>query len=286
MCKSSDMSRPRVVAKKSLGQHFLRSRVALESIVRAGSLMHGDTVLEIGPGEGALTERLLAEAGRVIAVETDERCLMLLQERFAEAIASQRLVLLAGDIRNDDTQRALFHETRLGDSPYKLVANIPYYITGMLFRLFLETLRQPSLIVFLIQKEVADEILAHDGKEGLLSLSIKAYGTPKYISKVKREAFAPPPKVDSAIIAITDISRERLGTLADADYFRVLKAGLSSRRKMLLGNLSHTLPISRDDLADIFSTLAIPHSARGEDLPADTWIALAHAITLATKNHS
>lgn len=268
-----------IKAKKTLGQHFLRSKTALGQIMVASSLSAQDTVLEIGPGEGVLTEELLASGARVIAVETDERCILALQERFKGEITEGRFMLIAGDIRNADMEEKLFQTKYLGKDSYKLVANIPYYITGMLFRLFLEHFRQPSLVVFLVQKEVADEIVARDGKEGILSLSVKIYGDPRIVAKVKKEAFSPPPKVDSAIIAIENISRERQGALSDEEYFRVVKAGLHARRKMLLGNLAHELDLSRAVLTNIFSMLEVPTSVRGEDLEFGKWVSLAREIT-------
>jgi 16S rRNA (adenine1518-N6/adenine1519-N6)-dimethyltransferase len=270
----------RISAKKSLGQHFLRSKTAIKQIVDAAHLSPDDTVLEIGPGEGALTDALLESGARVVAVETDARCIEKLEERFALAIDKKRLLLIEGDIRNDAVQKMLFNKKYCGTLPYKLVANIPYYITGMLFRLFLETLRQPTRIVFLVQKEVAQLIVAKDHKEGILSLAVKAYGTPRYVATVKREAFTPPPKVDSAIIAIEDISRARLEGLPDEDYFRVIKAGFGAKRKMLLGNLSKEFGTPRETLETIFRDIGIDAHARGEDLAAPKWLLLAKSISI------
>ena len=268
----------RIHAKKSLGQHFLRSKSAIRQIIDAAVLTEGEVVLEIGPGEGVLTDALLASGARVIAVETDTRCIAKLEERFIKELESGALKLIYGDIRHEATQKELFTKKFLGNSSYKLVANIPYYITGMLFRLFLEQLRKPILIVFLVQKEVAEQIIARDHKEGILSLSVKIYGVPKYIGKVKREAFSPPPKVDSAIIAISDISSLRLKHMSDVTYFRIIKAGLSAKRKMLLGNLCRGLGISKTILSEIFTELDIPENARGEDVSAQMWLLLAEKI--------
>ncbi len=269
---------PRIHAKKSLGQHFLRSKTAVRQIVEAAQLTQGELVLEIGPGEGVLTDALLSSGAAVIAVEADERCIAKLEERFSKQITSGALRLIFGDIRNEAIQKELFTKKFLGNNIYKLVANIPYYITGMLFRLFLEQLRKPRLIIFLVQKEVAEAIIARNHKESILSLSIKIYGVPKYVAKVKREAFAPPPKVDSAIIAISDISGERLTNLSDVTYFRIIKAGLSAKRKMLLGNLTRSLGIPKDILSKIFTELDIPENTRGEDVSARIWLLLAQKI--------
>lgn len=265
-------------AKKSLGQHFLRSEDALKEIVGASALSPHDLVLEIGPGEGVLTEALLSGGAKVIAVETDERAIHLLAERFSSAILDSRLVLIEGDIRNTAIQEVLFDEIHLGDRAYKLIANIPYYITGYLFRLFLETLRQPALMVFLVQKEVAEQIVAKDKKEGMLSLSVKAFGSPRYIATVTREAFSPPPKVDSAIILIEHISRSHFTNIDTQTYFSVLKAGLGSKRKMLFGNLAQSFGIPKTKLSEIFAQLDIPSSIRGEDLSIDAWLRLTQRI--------
>lgn len=265
-------------ARKSLGQHFLRSKEALRKIVGAADIKAGETVLEIGPGEGVLTEALLLAGARVVAVEADARCVEKLKERFTAAIRAKKLLLVYGDIRDVKLRQELFHRRFLGVLSYKLVANIPYYITGLLFRLFLEKLRQPSLIVFLVQKEVAEQVVARNNKEGILSLAVKVFGTPRYVAKVKREAFSPSPKVDSAIVAVADISRMRLGKLSSGEYFRVVKAGLGSKRKMLLGNLSRGLNISREKLGTIFKKSGVDLYVRGEDVGVETWLALAREI--------
>ncbi|HEY9585462.1 MAG TPA: rRNA adenine dimethyltransferase family protein [Candidatus Paceibacterota bacterium] len=299
----------KIHAKKSLGQHFLRSKEALRKIIVAADLKNGETVLEIGPGEGVLTEALLEGGVKVIAVEADVRCVKKLEERFAEEINGGELFLIHGDIRDETAQNKLFSKKRaaplrsglsrprpdlsplLEDKPYKLVANIPYYLTGILFRLFLEKLpararthaggRQPSLLVFLVQKEVAEQIVGRNGKESILSLAIKVYGVPRYVATIKREAFSPPPNVDSAIITVTDISRKKLGKLTDEDYFRVVKAGLGSKRKMLSGNLSRSLKIPKEKLGVIFKKLSIDERTRGEDVPVEKWVALAQEIKKA-----
>ena len=272
-----------LAAKKSLGQHFLRSDEVLKQIVGASVLSPHDLVLEIGPGEGVLTEALLASGAKVVAVETDQRAIALLTKRFSAAIADGRLMLIEGDIRNTKTQEKLFDAAYLGEQLYKLIANIPYYITGYLFRLFLETLRQPTLIVFLVQKEVAEQIIAINKKEGLLSLSVKAFGSPHYVATVHRDAFSPPPKVDSAIICVDNISRSHFSLMTTKVYFRILKAGLGAKRKMLLGNLAQSLDIPKTLLGNMFIELGIPQATRGEDLSIEAWFALAMRISLITE---
>ena len=269
-------------AKKSLGQHFLRSKVAIGKIVAAAEIIPGETVLEIGPGRGVLTEALLLAGGRVVAVEKDAELIPELSEKFAPEIRDKKLALIEGDILDEKIQQKILGGRT---AKYKVVANIPYYITGALFRLFLEKLRQPTRLVFLVQKEVAEQIVSRNGKEGILSLSIKAFGTPKYVAKVPKESFSPKPKVDSAIIAVTDISRDRLKGVSEAQFFKVVKAGLGAKRKMLLGNLSKSLKLSRAALVQIFEKLEVPLTARGEDLPIEKWLALAREINNEQKNN-
>ncbi len=264
--------------KKSLGQHFLRSKDAIKKIIAAAEISPGDVVLEVGPGEGVLTEALLNAGAHVTAIEKDGRCVALLAERFYNAIEDGHLLLVEGDILDVKLRDELFLFSTDDPIPYKVVANIPYYITGMLFRLFLEQLRQPSSLTFLVQKEVAEHIVAKNNKEGILSLSVKIYGDPKYIAKVSRDAFTPKPKVDSAIITVKNISRERLMGIHDEIYFHIIKAGLGAKRKMLLGNLSRTLKIPKEKLVHIFHKLGIEEGVRGEDVPIEQWVALTRSI--------
>jgi 16S rRNA A1518/A1519 N6-dimethyltransferase RsmA/KsgA/DIM1 with predicted DNA glycosylase/AP lyase activity len=171
-------------AKKSLGQHFLRSMSAVRSIVEAGLVTPVDTVLEIGPGEGVLTEALLATGAHIVAVEKDRDLIPILTERFAVELENGQLTLIEADILDFDP---LAHKLEAGK--YKLVANIPYYITGAIFEKFLSEKNSPITMVVLIQKEVATRIVARDNKESILSISVKAFGTPKLTAKVPASAF-------------------------------------------------------------------------------------------------
>lgn len=246
-------------------------------MVEAGEVGEGDSVLEIGPGTGVLTQAILNTGACVVAVEADERAVEVLSSRFAYEIAQKRLEIVHGDIRTLDIAHI---SPSLLPHTYKVVANIPYYLSGMLFRTFLETAFQPKNIVFLVQKEVAERI-SRDKKESLLSLGVKVYGTPHYISTVKRGNFTPPPAVDSAIIAIDAISRKSFTNIEESYFFTILHAGFKSKRKQLLGNLSSLLP--RDILVTIFNELTLPLDVRGEDLPFTTWLKLTEALLPHTK---
>ena len=268
-------------AKKSLGQHFLKDKQVPRIMADAATVSAGDTVLEVGPGTGVLTQELLHRGAHVIAVETDSRSVEALNKTFVSAIQSQQLQIVECDILNTTPS-----ELGLTTGEYKVVANIPYYISGQLFRFFLDTDIQPSTLVFLVQKEVAERIVGpnrtgsrvRSEKESLLSLSVKAFGTPTYIKTVKKRYFSPPPKVDSAIIAINDISHNRFDTLDAPFFFELLHLGFAARRKQLLGNLSKVF--AREILIDTFSTLGIDEKVRGEDLSIEMWLTLAAALAI------
>ena len=198
---------PSLSAKKSLGQNFLTNPRVPEWMVDAAELTAGETVLEIGPGTGMLTREFLRRGARVIAIEADARAIELLQESFADAISGGGLTLVHADVREINPK-----DYGLASGKFKLIANIPYYLSGVLFRQFLSGEITPQTLVFLTQKEVAQRI-ARDKKESLLSLSVKAYGLPRYIKTVSRGNFSPSPKVDSAIIAVYNISKEHFATI-------------------------------------------------------------------------
>ena len=266
-------------AKKSLGQHFLTSTKAVSDMVDASGTTANDIVLEIGPGKGILTGALLARGRKVVAIEKDERMIHILEERFGMELKRKRLALVHGDVLNPSLWQGVVRTRKLADRRYIVVANIPYYITGLLFRRFLEEGPQPKTLVFLVQKEVARSAVGSNGKESLLSLSIKAYGKPSVVRKVERKLFSPQPKVDSAILAITGISKDRFATKEDEErFFALIHAGFSAKRKMLAGNLARWLGRAKEDVEQALAAAGIPHNARAEDVPIDRWFALLGQI--------
>lgn len=258
--------------KKSLGQNFLKSGSALTSIVSAAQLTSSDVVLEIGPGKGALTERLLATGSTVVAVEKDADLIQLLSEKFSSYIAEKKFILLEDDILNFNPE-----SMRAYGKTYKLVANIPYYITGAIIRMFLETTATPSLMVLLVQKEVAMRIVARDKKESILSLSVKAFATPTYITKVPAKSFSPAPKVDSAVLKIADISHTRFTHITPQLFFDVIHAGFAHKRKFLSRNLETYA--SKETITRAFTDANISPKARAEDISIDTWFILAELLS-------
>ena len=269
-------------AKKHLGQHFLTSQKALFDMVTAGNIHKEDLVLEIGPGKGVLTEKLLELAGKVIAIEKDTDLIPLLKEKFAKEIESGKLEILQRDI-------LLFDPTILKEykKPYKLIANIPYYITGAIIEQFLSTSYQPERMVLLIQKEVAERIIARDqktgnlgGKQSVLSIAVSAYGTPKIIAKVPAGAFFPPPKVDSAIISIENISLDFFKDVDEKLFFEILKHCFNQKRKQLLGSLKDFLG-ERTKAQQVLQQADIPETARPETLSKEDWKILTQSISVS-----
>jgi len=246
-----------------LGQHFLKARWAARAVARACPLTEDNTVLEIGPGRGALTRELLYSGANVIAIEKDGELVEHLEEVFAQEIAVGRLRIMHEDIRD-------IAPASLGLEPqrYGVAANIPYYITGEIVRSLLSSVTQPRCISLLVQKEVAERI-ARSKKESILSLSVKAYGTPRYMKTVGKECFSPKPRVDSAILVIEDISRDFFDTIDEETFFKIVRAGFASKRKLLVNNLA--VRFGKSQSHNVFKKCDVPEKARAEDVNLDRW---------------
>jgi 16S rRNA (adenine1518-N6/adenine1519-N6)-dimethyltransferase len=266
--------------KKSLGQNFLTSIPARLKMVEAGRVTTADTVLEIGPGKGFLTKALLETGAKVIALEKDADLLPLLSESFSSEITTGALTLIEGD--------ALEYTPAFAHSPlstlhpplstYKLIANIPYYITGAILSHFLTLPHQPSCIVVLIQKEVAERACAKDCKESLLSLSIKAYGDPKLVYRVSRGSFNPIPKVDSAILQIENISRKNFKhDYHEAMFFKVIHAAFAHKRKFALSNIQSVF--KNVDIKTLFKEANLSEKVRAEDVTLQAWIQISSRLS-------
>jgi len=263
----------KLFAKKSLGQHFLNSKHVLDQIITAGDIEPGQNILEIGPGTGILTDSLLKTGAHVTAIEKDDRAYELLKTKFANEIESKKLKLIHGDILTEDIQIP---------TPYSLIANIPYYITGAILEKFLEHEPRPEKMVLLVQKEVAERIVARPeqstgkSKESILSISVKIFGTPKIIAKVPPGAFTPPPTVDSAILKIENISIKHFSEVLNKnpkiipDFFKIVRAGFAHKRKFLKRNLEDA--ISADAIDLIWKKINLSEKIRAEDLTPEDWV--------------
>lgn len=247
-------------AKKSLGQNFLHAPNVIAAMVHAGKVSKEDTVLEVGPGKGALTIKLLETGAHIIAVEKDDRAIPFLQEKFKSEIESGQLELIHDDILSFNTDKL---------RNYILIANIPYYITGEFMQRFLETNNQPIRIVIMVQKEVAKRIT--DTKGSILSLSVKAYGEPKYLVTVPRKFFRPIPNVDSAVLVIENISKKFFidSKIDEKYFFEIIKVAFAHKRKVVRKNLEDK--ISKETLENIWKRENLSPNARAEDLSPEMW---------------
>ena len=252
--------------RRKLGQYFLRSRQALFATVGALDVSRDMLIVEIGPGKGALTEHILGRYDFVVAVERDPALVEVLQERFSDAISEGRLRVVSGDVR-DDVWLAV-----VGDRPYAVIANIPYYLTGSLIRGLLTGRRVPTAMSLVVQKEVAERIVRrHRGKESLLSLSVQLFGTASYVQTIARSAFSPQPQVDSAIITIVAI-RQPPQDIQDA-FFSIVKVAFQEKRKTVLKKFLHTPHIQKSLLQN-----GVSRTDRAEDIPFAVWLAAARSV--------
>ena len=258
--------------KKSLGQNFLTSIPARLAIVEAGEVVASDTILEIGPGKGFLTKAILDTGAHTVALEKDSELLPLLTDNFSSQVESGHLTLIEGDVLT-------FNPTTYNLQPeeYKLIANIPYYITGAILSHFLTHKNYPSIMVVLVQKEVAVRVCARDAKESLLSLSVKAYGEPKLVYRVNKGSFFPIPSVDSAVLQIKNISKKNFeSAIHEEMFFKLIHAGFAHKRKFAISNIKAVFP--DNDMLRIFTEAGLSEKIRAEDVTLITWLHISSKL--------
>jgi 16S rRNA (adenine1518-N6/adenine1519-N6)-dimethyltransferase len=241
---------------KGLGQHFLVDRASLQAIMDAAGPGPDDTVLEIGPGLGVMTRPLTQQAGRVVAVETDHILADLLRR---DAPANLEVV----------EQDILRYDLRLLPTGYKVIANIPYYLTSKIFRLLLENPNPPSVLSLLIQKEVAQRITARPGSMSILALSVQYYGRAELVQVVERHKFWPAPEVDSAVVRV--VLNGPAFPAEPGRLFRLIKAGFGEKRKQLKNALAGGLNCSADCAVEIIAAAGITPLARAQELALPDW---------------
>jgi 16S rRNA (adenine1518-N6/adenine1519-N6)-dimethyltransferase len=251
-------------AKKSLGQHWLNDNASLNAICDAADVQEGDHILEIGPGQGSLTNKLLQRGAHVIAVELDETLAKNLPHRVSATPGTHlSLEVVQGNILE-------FNLTILPPG-YKVVANIPYYLTSNLLRVLCESSNPPSAVALLVQKEVAQRIAAKPGNMSVLSVSAQLYYTPTLGQIVPAKLFTPPPKVDSQIISLTLRHKPLFKDLDGKKFFSVVKAGFSSRRKKLRSSLSGGLHINKEEADELLIKAGINGNLRAQELSLEDW---------------
>ncbi|UCC16203.1 MAG: ribosomal RNA small subunit methyltransferase A [Dehalococcoidales bacterium] len=260
-------------ARKNLGQHFLIDEEVLELILSTAELTGRDIVVEIGPGLGVLTEELCHRAGRVIAVELDDRLAGNLDRRLS---GYQNLTIINRDILKIPPPEIFTEAGIILSSGYKVVANLPYYITSPVLRHFLESELKPELMVVMVQKEVAGEIAAQPGKMSLLSLGIQLYGQPEIVTQVPAECFYPEPAVDSALLKIVPHQVSPVDVTDTQKFFSFVKAGFSAARKQLSNSLSNGLEMPKEKVQELLDDAGISPSRRAETLSLEEWAQLWH----------
>ena len=254
-------------AKKSLGQNFLTCRWVADTMIHAAEIAKTDTVIEIGPGTGALTRPLASRAGRVIAIEKDEALARSLRAALTND-GIKNVEIIEGDILKFPKERLKSFKT------FTVVSNIPYYLTSRLFRYFLESPPRPKTIVFTVQKEVANRIVARPGDMNLLALSVAAFGKAEKIKNVPRECFSPNPDVTSAIIRISGVSDEffRKNKIPPERFFEIARTAFGKKRKMLSSSLKTVIS------PDVLERAGIHENARPQELGVEEWARLCRTV--------
>ncbi len=252
---------------KRRGQNFLTNPKILATIIKAGELKKNDIVLEVGPGLGILTQELAKKVRKVIAVEIDTKLTNYLKEKFKNY---KNIKIIQGDILK-------FKISNLKIQNYKIIANLPYNITGAVLKKFLSEKPKPKLMVLMIQKEVAERIVERSNKRSIISLMVKFYGKPEIISYVSKNNFWPRPKVDSSILRIKEINKKyKLKSKEEKKFFKLIRDGFSSPRKQLVNNLAKI--IKKEEIKKIFKKIGFDPKIRAENLNLDNWFTLYKLI--------
>jgi 16S rRNA (adenine1518-N6/adenine1519-N6)-dimethyltransferase len=276
----------RVRSKKSLGQHFLVDPQAVIKVVDGADITRDDTVLEVGPGPGILTVHLAERAGQVIAVELDERMLAPLSEALA---GHDNVRVVHGDILDQDVV------SLIGDRRYKVVANLPYYITSAVLRFFFESAVRPECLVVMVQHEVADRIVGHASRRdrhkrslrmSLLAVSIQFYGRPRILAHIPAGAFRPVPSVDSAVVRVDTYDPLPWQVLDERMFFRVARAGFGQSRKQLRNALRHGLSLPVEQVVAALDTAGVDPQRRAETLSIEEWVSTSNAFVKAREGEA
>lgn len=249
--------------RKELGQHWLKDRDILAAIADDAELSREDTVLEIGPGLGTLTSELLRRAGRVVAVEFDAELARKLPGQFPGKDLT---------VANEDILQFDLDSLPVG---YKVVANVPYYITSKIIEKLMTAKNKPSTVVILIQKEVAERVAAVPGDMSILAVSAQVFARARLGVEVPREYFTPPPKVDSQVVILETLATPLVAPEDEKAFFRVVKAGFSAKRKKLRSSIAAGLAISKPAAEELLRHANINPELRAEDLAIEEWLCLA-----------
>jgi 16S rRNA (adenine1518-N6/adenine1519-N6)-dimethyltransferase len=295
----------KITPKKRLGQNFLKDQGILAKIIKAADLKADDLVIEIGSGHGILTEELVRHAGKVVAIEIDNDLAKKLDSRFRGndkieiinddilKINLPELIIRHSSLRQSEVKnlppscnskkilRSALGGTQDDGTDYKVVANIPYYITSHIIQLFLETEFPPREMILMVQKEVAERICARAGNMSILAVSVQYYAKPELLFYVPKTAFWPVPEVDSAVIRITPFSSQNPssilplegggGNAENKKFFRVVKAGFCAKRKLLSNNLSSSFHLDKKEVEEKIKKVGVNPGSRAQELSVEEW---------------
>jgi 16S rRNA (adenine1518-N6/adenine1519-N6)-dimethyltransferase len=257
-------------ARKGLGQHFLIDGEVLKRITSAAELTPADVVIEVGPGLGVLTRELARQTGWVIAIELDNKLAAALKQTLA---SFNNITIINDDVlRIEPGDLITEQKTRFPQATgYKVVANLPYYITSPVLRHFLEASAKPQVMIVMVQKEVANAIVAKPGEMSLLSVSVQFYGEPRIIGYVPAQCFYPAPKVDSAILRIDPYPQPTVAVADEGGFFDLVRAGFTAPRKQIVNSLAQGLGVSKGEVLSLLETASIVSQRRAETLTLDEW---------------
>lgn len=266
-----------IIPKHYLGQNFLIDKEVLYDIVNAADIKETDTVLEIGPGLGVLTRELIQYAKEVVVIETDPRFVRILKQEFGQrrdsggnkkkACRGRELRIIEGDVLKTD-----FNTLGLMDRRYKIVANLPYQISSHFLQMVLSKKPRPSEMIVMVQKEVAERIVAGPGKMSLLSVSVQFYSKPRLVRVVNSNSFFPQPEVDSAVVKFIAIGKQY--DVDEKKFFKLVKIGFTARRKQLHNNLSGCLRVKNEEIKKILKKIGLSENIRAQDLSIENWLEL------------
>ncbi len=258
-------------ARKRLGQHFLIDTEVLQLITSAAGLTPDDTIIEVGPGLGILTRELAGLAGSVIAIELDDKLAATLKETLSPL---PNVTIINDNVLNVDPATLLSEPKK-----YKVVANLPYYITSPVLRHFLEAAVKPERMIVMVQKEVAEIIAAEPGHRSLLSIGVQFYGEPKIISRVPAQSFYPAPEVDSAILRIDPHPQPMVPVADEKSFFDLVRAGFTASRKQLANSLAQGLGLPKAEMLPLLEKSGIAPQRRAETLTLEEWVQLWRVFT-------
>ena len=256
-------------ARKGLGQHFLIDEEVLGLILATAQLKPDDIAVEVGPGLGVLTREVAKQAGWVVAIELDDRLAGILRQTLS---SFKNVTIINEDVLNVEPTALLSEvEFEKASESYKVVANLPYYITSPVLRHFLEAQVKPQLMVVMVQKEVAEEIVAKHGRMSLLSIGVQLYGEPTIAGYVPAQCFYPAPEVDSALLRVTPYPQPAVEITDRENFFSLVRAGFSASRKQLANSLAQGLGISKTEVLSLLEKAEIAQQRRAETLTLEEW---------------